>query len=95
MEELVLLLAVIDFKRPSMSRDPSIEYLAFTTGFSVDETNLVLSRLAEKGLVTVTAGDQGLEIKTDGFFTEIARVSLSDISPVNVSLDDETLGDAF
>jgi hypothetical protein len=84
MAELVLLLAIIDFKRPSMSRDPSIEYLAFTTDVSVEEANCILTRLVEKGLVTATQGDRGLNIDAGGFFTKIASIALSDVSPPNV-----------
>lgn len=88
MEELVLLLAIIDFKRPSMTRDPSIEYLAFTIGVSVEEASRILTRLVEKGLVTVSQGDRGLSIGVEGLFTKIASIALADISPPNVSTDD-------
>ena len=89
MEELALLLAIIDFKRPSMTRDPSIEFLAFTIGFSVDETKRILSRLVDKGLVTEATGDRGLKIDTGGFFTKIASLTLSTIGPADVSTEDE------
>lgn len=93
MEELAVLLAVIDYKRPAMNRLPSIDYLAFASGFSVDETDQILSRLVEKELITIEI-DNGLDIDPQGFFTKIADLALSDIGRPNASTEGE-LPDSF
>lgn len=84
--ELAVLLAVTDYKRPSVSRPPSVEYLAFVAGLSAEETTAILSRLEAKKLIRVQVQPLGLEIDTSGFVAAIDQATFEEGS------DDEIPG---
>jgi hypothetical protein len=69
--ELAVLLGVADYKRPSLSRPPSREYLAFLVNMPVDEFNAVLDRLEKRGFCKVTDHPLGVEVDMEGFFKEL------------------------
>src|SRR5947207_2467689 len=50
MAHLALVLAIIDYKRPNATRQPSVEFLAFTSGLSVDLVRKCLEDLRAAGL---------------------------------------------
>ena len=77
MKQLQVLLAVVDFKRPNLSRYPSAAYLAFVAGLSVDEFDETLKRLEEKGYVRVSGDNNGLDISIAGLLSAI-RVQAGD-----------------
>ena len=62
MKELAVILAVVDFKRPKVSRSPSLEYLAFLAGLEENEFKAALSRLEQKKYARVSDDSKGLEI---------------------------------
>lgn len=45
MKDLSVLLAVVDFKRPNLTRDPSVAFLAFLAGLSEEEFRAALASL--------------------------------------------------
>jgi len=65
MQELAALLAVVDFKRPNLSRSPSTAYLAFLSGLDESEFKEALTRLEQKGFVSVSGNSDGLEVSLD------------------------------
>lgn len=71
MKELAVILAVVDFKRPNLSRSPSLEYLAFLAGLEENEFKAALSRLEQKEYARVSADSEGLEISLDGLLKKI------------------------
>jgi hypothetical protein len=72
-KELSALLAVVDFKRPNLTRFPSIEFLAFVAGLPPEEFREAVGRLKEKGYISVAGGDEGLDIQLDGLLKAIER----------------------
>lgn len=71
MKELAVILAVVDFKRPNLSRSPSPEYLAFLSGLEESEFKASLGRLEKKGFARVSGDSERLEISLDGLLEKI------------------------
>jgi hypothetical protein len=76
------LLAVIDFMRPNLFRNPSLDYLAFSAGLSEDEFRTSLNRLCDNGLLTVLNPDEfeeedddGLKIDHSGIIQRILEIT--------------------
>ena len=64
-ERLVVMMAIVDYLRPNLTRGPSKEYLGFVAGLSPDRVGVILSDLKADGLVTVeekVAGELDLGI---------------------------------
>ena len=76
-EEMSVLLAIVDFKRPNLTRFPSREYLSFLAGMSVETFNAALERLQKRGLIDVTVYDRdgGLDISLDGLLQKVETVT--------------------
>ena len=70
-KELAVLLAVVDFKRPNLTRLPSLAYLAFIAGLDEQEFKAVLNRLKEKGFVRISGHDDGLDISLTEFLETV------------------------
>ena len=58
-EDLAVVLALVDYERPAISRPPSREYVAFVAGLTVARLNAALKRLQLAGYVEVEVDDQG------------------------------------
>ena len=56
MEDLAVVLALVDYKRPAISRPPSLEYVAFVAGLTVEQLNGALGRLQSAGYIEVEMG---------------------------------------
>ncbi len=72
-KELAVILAIVDFKRPNLTRPPSLAYLAFLAGLEVDEFAVVLRRLESKGYVQVSGNPEAMEISLKGFLDAVER----------------------
>ena len=71
MKELAVLLAVVDFKRPNLTRPPSLAFLAFLAGLTETEFQDALDRLQQKGLVSVWGDRDGLDVSLSGLLAYI------------------------
>ncbi len=73
-EELATLLAIIDYKRPNLSRQPSLSYLSYIAGLPEDRFRESLQRLQDKGLIQLESpNEEELEISTKGLLDSIDR----------------------
>lgn len=73
MQELSVLLAIVDYKRPNLTRLPSLAYLAFLAGLDGDQFKAALDRLASKGYVRFTGDFEAMEISLIGILEAIER----------------------
>jgi hypothetical protein len=73
MKELSALLSVVDYKRPNLTRPPSLAYLAFLAGLDEEEFTTALDRLVRKGHVQVAGDSDGMEITLNGFLVAIEK----------------------
>lgn len=72
MEQFILIMAITDYLRPNLSRGPSLDYLAFISGLTVERVKSLLQVLAEKRLLAFRFKEEDeLEINTQGFATHI------------------------
>jgi len=74
-EELVVLLAYIDYRRPAVSRKPSLEFLAFNSGLTTKRFASALQRLERKGCIARTGEAERLTLELAGFMDEIRRLA--------------------
>jgi len=69
--ELAALLAIVDYRRPNLTRNPSKRFLAFLAGLPEDRFDAALAGLEGKGYITVGGTADNLEIGLDGLLKRI------------------------
>jgi hypothetical protein len=76
MEELVALLADVDYKRATPTPPPTLAYLAFISGLSVSRFKSALSRLKKKGLVKIDVelADDTVDVNLEGLNRAVAKI---------------------
>jgi hypothetical protein len=70
-KELQVALAVADFLRPGLTRWPSVEYLAFSTGLMAEEVRQALKGLRAKGLVDYEGSAEEMQVNNEGLRQKI------------------------
>jgi hypothetical protein len=76
MERLMVVMAVVDYLRPNLTRGPSQEYLGFLAGLTPDRVATILSELKAEGLVTVERKAEGeLDIGISGLQARIQALA--------------------
>jgi hypothetical protein len=70
-EELAVILAVVDFKRPNQARLPSLAFLAFLAGLDEKRFEAALNRLQEKSYLQISGDADGLDINLGNLFKRI------------------------
>ena len=75
-EELVALLAAVDYKRATPAPPPTLVYLAFLGGLSVSRFKSALSRLKKKGFVQIDVelADDTVDVNLDGLNRAVAKI---------------------
>ncbi len=73
LKELAVLLAIVDFKRPNLTRLPSQAYLSFLAGLTEDEFTETLGHLQRKGYVHIEGDPDNLNISLNGLLQAIDR----------------------
>jgi len=74
-EQLAVVLAIVDYRRPKLVRQPSLGYLAFVAGMDVSRFAEVLQDLETAGLLKVGGDERALTISLDGLIRRIQRES--------------------
>ena len=75
-EELVVLMAAADYRRANLRQEPSLEFLAFTAGLSMETFAAALERLSKKGLVKrKTIDDEHLQLDHDELYKQIRAIA--------------------
>jgi hypothetical protein len=76
MERLMVVMAVVDYLRPNLTRGPSREYLGFVAGLPADRVGVILSELKAEGLMTVESKAEGeLEVGIRGLLGRIQTLA--------------------
>ena len=89
-EELAVLLSIIDYKRPNLSRQPSLSYLSYIAGLSENFFREALQRLQAKGFIQIESSDEEeLEISTKGILDFIDRHAKDNPFPPTESPNDK------
>ena len=72
-KELATILAIVDFRRPQLTRFPSLAYLSFLAGLTEEEFQAALQRLVSRSLIEVFGDPEFLDVRTDGLVKAILR----------------------
>ena len=88
-DEIAVILAIVDYKRPQLRRQPSLDYLAFTAGIPVERFKEILRGLAAKGWVNLKAGStrNSVEIDLQGFHEQILKAAIDEEMETCITLD--------
>jgi hypothetical protein len=73
-EELQVILALVDYLRPGLTRGPSLDFLAFTAGLEKETFRTVLNTLRARGWLKIEGPDEALHLDLEslrGFLTRI------------------------
>ena len=72
----MVVIAVVDYLRPNLTRGPSQEYLGFVAGLPPGRVGVILSELKAEGLMTVENKAEGeLEIGIRGLLERIQTLA--------------------
>lgn len=74
-EDLGVLLSVVDFKRPKLTRLPSLDFLAFVAGMNPDQFERSLERLKGRGWIHVEGTREALKVDLEPFFEKIREAT--------------------
>jgi len=76
MKDLAVVLAIVDFSREKLVRQPSLAFLSFIAGLSEEDVKASLERLKAKSYIQVS-GDSitGLDIKIGGLLAMIESLT--------------------
>ena len=77
-DDLRVVLAVIDYRRPNLSRPPSVEFLAFIAGMDVEKFKERVGDLQERGFFTCTGPDEAVSIGIDGLLQRVVELTDED-----------------
>lgn len=72
-QDLQVVLAIVDYRRPNLTRQPSLDYLAFLADMAPAEFRQRLDALQARGLLTVGGDEDELEIEISGLLGEIEK----------------------
>jgi len=74
-------LTIVDYRRPNLTRKPSVEYLAFISGLAPNVFSRSLERLEERQLIAVDEMEDGqLDIDMSGLTSAIEDAARSGTS---------------
>ena len=71
LEQLMVVLALVDYRRPNQLRFPSIGFLAFTAGIEPERFQERLNELVAAGYVQTTGNRDALRYELDGLYQAI------------------------
>ncbi len=75
-KDLAVVLAIVDYARPNLTRKPSIEYLSFLAGLTIEEFEAGLVRLEQRGLIRVAREmDGGVDVSYAGLLVQIDQLT--------------------
>jgi len=75
MEELAVILAIVDYRRPNLTRPPSCGYLAFLAGLPDGRVREILKTLEAKELIKCMEGPIGIDVDIDGILQKIQSLT--------------------
>ncbi len=74
-QDLQVVLAIVDYRRPNLTRQPSLDYLAFLADMTPAAFRQRLDSLRARGLLTVDGEEDELNIEISGLLGEIEKLT--------------------
>lgn len=78
LEDLAVVLAIVDYRRPDLSRPPSVEYLAFMAGMEPSTFLRRVHHLIELGWITREGPDESVTFQIEGLLNRIKEETADD-----------------
>ena len=73
--DLQVILAIVDYARPNLSRPPSYDYLAFNAGMTVPIFKDHVQEMEKRGWIAASGPDDAVTITIDGLLDKIVRLT--------------------
>jgi hypothetical protein len=73
--DLQVVLAIVDYARPNLTRPPSYDYLAFNAGMTVPVFKDHVEEMEKRGWLTASGPDDAVVIRIDGLLRAIVRLT--------------------
>jgi hypothetical protein len=73
--DLQVILAIVDYARPNLSRPPSYDYLAFNAGMTVPIFKDHVREMERRGWLETSGPDDAVTITIDGLLDTIVRLT--------------------
>lgn len=73
--DLQVILAIVDYARPNLTRRPSYDYLAFNAGMTVPIFKDHVQEMEKRGWIRTSGPDDAVEIGIDGLLQAIVRLT--------------------
>jgi hypothetical protein len=70
-DDIRIVMAIVDYRRPGLSRPPSYEFLAFTAGMTVEAFKERVKAMENQGLMKATGPDEVVTIEINGLLGRI------------------------
>ena len=74
-DDLAVVLAIVDYARPNLTRPPSYDYLAFIAGMAVPVFKDHVQEMEKRGWLTTSGPDDAITVKIDGLIDAIIRLT--------------------
>lgn len=74
-QDLQVVLAIVDYRRPNLTRQPSLDYLAFLADITPAAFRQRLDSLQARGLLTVDGEEDELKIEISGLLGKIEKLT--------------------
>ncbi|ODA30574.1 hypothetical protein [Planctopirus hydrillae] len=76
--ELRVILTLVDYRRPNLTRDPSLDYLAFVSGLSKDKFLQIMCNLREQNLIEFRGSDAAIHYDLTRFMEKVESLTNDD-----------------
>ena len=73
--DLQVILAIVDFKRPNLTRQPSMDFLAFTSGLDVDTFRTRMKEMNSRGWILTSGNEEELNVNIDPLLAKIEEAA--------------------
>lgn len=77
-DDLRVILAIVDYERPDLTRPASLKYLAFVAGTTPEKFMERVKAMEARHWLKVSGNDDALKIKIDGLIQQIEAMTPED-----------------
>jgi len=70
-DDIRVVMAIVDYRRPNLSRPPSYEFLAFTAGMTIESFKERVKAMENRGLLHAMGPDEVVNIEINGLIGRV------------------------
>jgi len=78
LEELAVIMAVADYRRPNLERPPSVEFLAFIAGMTPERFKKRLDDLEKRGWIATVGVADAIDVRIEPLIRKIVELTQDD-----------------